>query len=561
MLRFLILSSLHRSFHIHILNTFIAHLIAMHKSIIAILLLSFLMPVQGVAQTPSIVDKDGMHTLLVDGKPFFILGGQVHNSSAWPALLPYVWQSAEYMHLNTLEVPVYWEQIEPEEGKFDFSLVDLLISQARMHHFRLVLLWFGTWKNGSNHYMPGWMKKAPKKYPNIIDRNGNPNDSPSPLSAATLQADIKAFSTLMHHLKQLDKMHTVIMVQVENEAGTWGSVRDYSPEAQRLFEGQVPAELLKPDLLRALKVPVVSSGKWKEVFGDRADEYFHAWNVASFIGKVAAEGKKEYNLPMYTNAALRDPLTDPPATQYESGGPTDNAIPLWKIAAPALDLVAPDIYLDGNERVLKVLDLYKRKDNALFVPEAGLNVVNAKYLYAVLSHGGIGFSPFGIDNNGDTSANKELKETLAPYATEYALCQTMLPQLAKWATEGKIKSAVEGDDHKDEIVDLGSWKCEVVFGGNGRANAAPVYNKPVGKAMLIELGKDSFLVSGMRCHIRFQTSGKEEGKPWQYLKVEEGVYRHGNFVSLRILNGDETDWGGPGFGDTPLLLRITLASR
>jgi hypothetical protein len=533
----------------------------MRKLSVALLFLLSFTGLQTVAQMPVLVNNDGRHTLMVEGKPFFILGGQVHNSSAWPAMLPYVWQSAEYMHLNTLEVPVYWEQVEPAQGKFNFSIVDLLISQARAHHVRLVLLWFGTWKNGSNHFMPGWMKKQSEKYPNIIDKNGKPNDSPSPLSEATLEADTKAFSAVMHHLKEADKLHTVIMVQVENESGTWGSVRDYSPAAQRLFEGQVPATLLQPDLLKALKVPVVSSGTWKEVFGERADEYFHAWNVASFIGKVAAAGKKQYDLPMYTNAALRDPVTNPLATQYESGGPTDNVIPIWKLAAPALDLVAPDIYLDGNERVLKVLDLYNRKDNALFVPEAGLNVVNAKYLFSVFSRGGIGFSPFGIDNNGDTSADEVLKEILAPYAAEYALCESMLPQLAQWAGEGKIKSAIEGYDHKDESVNLGSWKCEVVFGGNGRANAAPLYKKPVGKAMFIQLSEDSFFVSGTRCHIRFQPAGKYEGKAWQYLKVEEGIYKNGTFVPLRILNGDETDWGGPGFGDTPSLLRITLVRR
>jgi hypothetical protein len=153
-----------------------------------------------------------------------------------------------------------------------------------------------------------------------------------------------------------------------------------------------------------------------------------------------------------------------------------------------------------------------------------------------------------------------LKEKLTPYAKEYAAA-TMMHELAQWASEGKIKSAVEGEDHKDQIVDLGNWKCTVVFGGNGRANAAPVYKEPVGNAMFIELGQDSFLISGMRCHIRFQPAGKDEGKAWQYLKVEEGVCQKGVFVSLRILNGDETDWGGPGFGDAPLLVRITLVTR
>jgi len=137
----------------------------------------------------------------------------------------------------------------------------------------------------------------------------------------------------------------------------------------------------------------------------------------------------------------------------------------------------------------------------------------------------------------------------------------MMHELAKWASEGKIQSAVEVDDHKDQTVELGDWKCRVVFGGNGRANAAPVYKETVGNAMFIELGKDSFLVSGIRCHIRFQPAGSDAGKAFQYLKVEEGVYQQGVFVSLRILNGDETDWGGPGFGDTPLLLRITLVRR
>ncbi|MGZ3778498.1 MAG: beta-galactosidase, partial [Mucilaginibacter sp.] len=273
---------------------------------------------------PALIEKNGRHALLVDGKPFLVLGGQVHNSSAWPGMMPKIWSAAETMHLNTLEVPLYWEQVEPQQGKFDFSLVDLLLAQSRQHHVHVVLLWFGTWKNGSNHYMPEWMKRGAAKYPNITGKNGHDIDSPSPHSKTTLDADIKAFTALMTHLKTADPVHTVIMVQVENESGSWGSVRDYSPMTQKLFEGNVPAELLKPEVLKALNVPVGSAGTWQSVFGDRADEYFQAWSVARFIGQVAAAGKAAYPLPMYTNAALRDPLTNPPATNYESGGPTDN---------------------------------------------------------------------------------------------------------------------------------------------------------------------------------------------------------------------------------------------
>ncbi|CAN5133527.1 GH35 family beta-galactosidase GalD [soil metagenome] len=512
------------------------------------------------AQIPSIIEKDGRHSLLVDGKPFLILGGQAHNSSGWPAVLPHVWQSAQYMHLNTLEVPIYWEQVEPTEGEFDFSLIDTLLAQARLHKMHLVLLWFATWKNGSNHYMPAWMKMDAAKYPNITGKDGKPVDSPSPHTDATLQADKKAFASVMLHLKKADLLHTVIMVQVENEPGAWGSVRDYSTQAQLLFEGAVPAELLKPELLKTLNA-AATAGTWKQVFGERADEYFHAWYVARFIGEVAAVGKAAYPLPVYVNAALRDPLTNPPATHYESGGPTDNVIPIWKVAATAIDIEAPDIYLSGNEKVLKVLDLYARNDNALFVPEAGLNAVNAKYFYAVLAHGGIGFSPFGIDDNGDTSRDEKLTERLTAFAHEYAIASTMMRELAKWSFDGKIKSVVEGDDHTAQTTDLGAWQAIVFFGGSGRGNAAPTYDEPTGKAMFVQLDENKFIVIATKCHITFQPTGNNTGKAWQYVKVEEGYYKNGTFVPLRILNGDETDWGGPGFGTSPNVLQVSLVVR
>ena len=534
------------------------------RPVLLIVLLFCLKTVSVYGQTdasiPKIVEKNGRHALLVDGKPFLILGGQAHNSSGWPGMLPQLWHAVEEIHANTLEVPIYWEQIEPQAGKFDFSLIDTLLTQARDHNARLVLLWFATWKNGSNHYMPEWMKRDAAKYPNVTGKNGQPKDSPSPHAKATLEADVKAFSAVMRYLKQADKPHTVIMVQVENEAGTWDSVRDYSVSAQKLFEGEVPAELLKPGVLKALNVPPTSGGSWQKVFGDRADEYFHAWSVARFIGQVAAAGKAEYPLPMYTNAALRDPLTNPPATNYESGGPTDNVIPIWKVAAPALDLVAPDIYLSGSERVLKVIELYDRPDNTLFVPEAGLIPDNAKYLYEVVAHGGIGFSPFGIDGNRQKHSAIETADRLAPYTQEYAMAEPMMRELAQWSFEGKIKAVVEREDHGKQTIDLGAWQSVVSFGsasaGNIKANP-----RPTGKAMIVQLDANKFIITGTQCHITFQPAGKNAGRAWQYLKVEEGSFENGTFKPLRILNGDETDWGGPSLGAEPSVLQITLVTR
>jgi hypothetical protein len=528
--------------------------------LISLLLIGEVFGQANTVMMPKIVEKNGHHALLVDGKPFLILGGQAHNSSAWPGMMSQLWFAVEKMHANTLEIPIYWEQIEEQQGKFDFSLINTLLVQAREHKIHLVLLWFATWKNGSNHYMPEWMKRDAGKYPNIIGAKGQAVDSPSPNIKATMDADIKAFATVMKYLKKADPQHTVIMIQVENESGAWGSVRDYSAATQKLFEGNVPAELLKPEILKALNHSGDSEGSWKKVFGSDADEYFQAWFVARFIGQVAAAGKAEYPLPMYVNAALRDPLTNPKATTYESGGPTDNVIPIWKAAAPSIDVLAPDIYLSGSEKVLKVLDLYGRSDNALFVPEAALSSANAKYLYEVIARGGIGFSPFGIDDNGHETPEAAVVEHLLPFAQEYAMAAPMMRELARWGFEGKIKAVVEREDHADQAIDLGSWQAVVSF-GTARGGKTQGNSQPIGKAMIVKLAENKFILIGTLCHITFRPVGNNSGKAWQYLKVEEGSYENNSFKILRIRNGDETDWGGPGFDAKPTVLQITLTVR
>jgi hypothetical protein len=263
---------------------------------------------------------------------------------------------------------------------------------------------------------------------------------------------------------------------------------------------------------------------------------------------------------MYTNAALRDPFTNPMANSYESGGPTDNVIPIWKVAAPAIDLLAPDIYLPGSKTILKVIDLYDRPDNALFVPEAALSADRAKYLFEVIARGGIGFSPFGIDANGTAETPAETTERLTPFAQEYTATAPMMRQLAEWAFEGKIKAVVEHEDHAEQTIDLGAWQAIISFGA-GRRNTAQPNTDANGKMMIVQLDTNKFVLIGAHCHITFLPLGKNSGKAWQYLNVEEGHYENGVFKPLRILNGDETDFGGPRFGATPTVLQTTLVVR
>jgi len=520
------------------------------------------------AEMPKLIEDNGRYALLVDGQPFFMFGGQSANSSTWPKMLPGVWNTIESMHANTLEIPIYWEQFEPEPGKFDYSMIQMILDQARERDIRLVLLWFATWKNGSNHYMPEWMKKDSKKYPNIIGKDGQPVDSPSPHATAAMEADAKAFAGFMAYLKVADPQHTVILVQVQNEPGTWGSVRDYSPAAQQLFEQSVPEALLQAELLAQLNVPAGTRGTWEEVFGTNADEYFHAWSVARYIEYVAAAGKAVNPLPMFVNAALRDPLTNPPATHYESGGPTDNVIPIWKAAAPSIDFVAPDIYLRGDETVLKVIDLYARPDNALMVPETGGHV---KYLYKVIENG-IGFAPFGIDTrwagaaNGGRAVNAggAVDDLSDPLFLEYKLLAPMAGKLAQWGFEGRIHSVVEPEEgEQTQRIDLGEWEAVIMFGRGQRLDLRqdPQPQNRNGKAMIIKLGENEFMAVGTTCRFTFNPIRKNEGKAWQYLKVKEGYYENGKFQMIRILNGDETDWGGPYIGEKPTLLHFTLVTR
>ena len=526
---------------------------------------------------PRIVKKDGRFALFVDDAPYLMLGAQVHNSSTWPNMLPKVWPAMEYLNVNTVEMPIYWEQFEPRQGQYDYTTIDTVLEQARQHHLRLVLLWFGTWKNGSQHYMPEWMKLAPDRYPHMVDKNGQAVDSPSPFAAASLEADKTAFTAFMRHLKTADPERTAIMVQVENEAGTWGALRDYSSTAQKLFEAPVP-----PEVLTAMQLKITSpSLNWQEAFGPEAEVCFHAWSVAKYVGQVAAAGKAVYPLPLYANAALRDPLKPGAPGTYESGGPTDNVLAIWKVAAPALDILAPDIYQNDPAAYLRVLQLYRRDDNPLFVPETG-GAANARFFFSALGLQTIGFSPFGMDysRGHETTPGSRQPDEFAAWAMNYRLIGPMQREIAELNFEGKLKAVAEVAPKVTESLPFGDWNAEVSYGAtrNGQAigNA-----EPTGRALVARLSDNQFLVAGFFCRVDFRPAGTDQQRKsqhivegsgqipsalidgkWQhrqFLRVEEGTYENGVFNFVRIWNGDETDWG-LNFGSEPVVLRVSVAT-
>ena len=515
-------------------------------------------PAASMRPLPAIVEKNGHFALMVDGEPYLMLGVQANNSSAWPDELDKVWPAAETLHANTVELPIYWEQFEPTPGHFDFSNVDLILKQARERHLRLVLLWFGTWKNGSSHYTPEWIKLDQAKYPFVVNKDGRTVDSPSTFSPARLEADIAAFRALMRHLKESDAQRTVLMVQVENEAGVWGGVRDYSPEAEKAFAGQVPEKLVAELGKQA--------GSWRQVFGEDADETFQAWCIATYIEEVAAAGKAEYALPLYVNAALRDPFHPGKAPSYESGAPTDNNIDLWKIAAPAISVIAPDIYMPEYDKYAKSIELYKRKNNPLLIPETGNQASYAHYVYEAIGQGAIGWAPFGLDlsrySNQTEGPDAMEADALKPFARQYALLAPIARQLAKGNLEGKLQGVSEDPANHSQTLNFERWQAVVTYGMPSFGNwMQPKGNSPAdGGVVILELGPDEFLVAGHHARVDF-TPTYAPGKKRLWLKVEEGSYdAAGKWKMVRVWNGDQTDYGLNLKADENVLLKVRMTT-
>lgn len=536
---------------------------------------------------PQIVERDGRYALYVNGAPYLMLGAQINNSSAWPAMLPQVWPVIKALDANTVEIPIYWEQFEPRPGHFDPSVLKTLLKQARAHHVHLVLLWFGLFKSGGGHYAPPWIQA---RVPREVNSLGQQVDTFSPYSTFARDSDAAAFAHLMGDVKRSDPQHTVIMMQVENEAGSKGTVRDFSPASNRLFDGPVPQTLLT--------AMAKSPGTWSQVFGSLAAQYFQAWYVAQYVNYVAAAGKAVDPLPMYANAGLNDPFhpghCTPQGCPYIAGGPTSVALPVWKAATPSLNAIEPDIYLPNHDEYTTELNTYAGPDNPLFVPET---LPFSQYFYAALGHGAVGWSPFGLDGTNlgttpvtpcrpspvpakvcGTPTQTPTSPTVDDLALTYETFRQMDGVIAQLNFEGKVKAVAENPAVHTATLHFGKWNAVVQYGMPTFGTGTPVGNKSGdGGAMVAQLGPNKFLVNAQHARVNFVLAdsngqppapdsfqhdsepSRATGQLPEYLNVQQGYYIGRRWHFVRIWNGDQSDWG-LNFTAAPQVLQVTMTT-
>jgi len=519
--------------------------------------LPVLLLICGLASTPGAQANDlprltrsGQATqLMVDGKPYLMRAGELGNSSA--SSLEYmkpIWPKLDAMHLNALLTPVYWDLLEPREGEFDFSLLDGMIQQAREHHIKLVLLWFGSWKNSMSAYAPSWVKRDQVRFPRVKNREGISQEILSPFSANNLAADMAAYTALLKHLKQTDSsQHTVIMLQVENEIGMLPDARDYSPAANAAMQQNVPTPLisymqqhkanLAPAIAKAWKSSQYKTrGDWNHVFGKSlaTDEIFAAWFFARYVEKIAAAGKTIYPLPTYLNAALNRIGVAP--GDYPSGGPLPHIMDIWKFGAPTIDMLSPDFY---NPRFIHWNDLFSPADNPLFIPEIRFDEnVGSKALFALSHYKAIGFSPFSIE-----STEQPENESLAH---SYKLIHQLGSLITDAQASGKIDGVLLDKAHPEQQVTLGKYtftiKHDYTLGWSPEAKH-DIW--PESGGLIIQTGEDEFLVAGTGLVVTFAMRDSAAAKATRVGidSIYEGEFVDGKWQPGRSMNGDQSHQG------------------
>ncbi len=510
----------------------------------------------------------------VKGKPFFSIGGQVNNSSTHSKeTLQKAMDALELFGMNTIAAPLYWYQMEPTEGNYNFEQIDFVLEEARKRSLKVVFLWFGTWKNGASHYVPAWVKKDKKRFQWILNKAGAATRILSPMCQETLYADAAAFKQIMRYIKEKNADNTVIAVQVENEPGQLGTPRDYSPCAEEAFQQEIPDDMKQ--FLNSLSSGVIYDtwcqngkkvdGNWKDTFAFHAEEVFSAYYFSKYIDTVANAGKEIYPLPMYVNVWVMETLNRIPGIDYPSGGATSLVLDLWKYFAPHIDCICPDIYFEDYDTYDLICSIYRRKDNVLYIPESRASERNSLHLFKMIEKYNLsGIHCFAIDSTIDR--NGQVKKESEDFRHAIAILSSMKPLLEKYIGTGKIYAVAQYEGMDSQFMDFGDYYGRVYFLNSIRDEPyvhldtfhdEKEHLEVRAKGLIIYEGNGSFYLAGdgfklvliRKDNIDHMTSSTRafkylNARNQEIVSVEEGRFNeHGEFVIHKVRCGDEADMG------------------
>jgi beta-galactosidase len=171
----------------------------------------------------------GDSVFLLDGKPFQIISGEIH----YPRVPREAWrhrmQMAKAMGLNTIGTYVFWNVQEPEKDQFDFSGNNDITSFVRIAQEE------GLWVilRPSPYVCAEW------------EFGGYPYWLQNEKGLVVRSKESKYLSEYKKYIQQLGKQLSpylitnggnIIMIQVENEYGSYGSDKEYLNINKRMFE-------------------------------------------------------------------------------------------------------------------------------------------------------------------------------------------------------------------------------------------------------------------------------------------------------------------------------------
>ncbi|MWV50728.1 glycoside hydrolase [Rathayibacter sp. VKM Ac-2803] len=502
--------------------------------------------------------------LVVDGAPYLAIGGELHNSTASdPVYLDRACRRLRESGVTTIVATATWEEVEPREGEFDFSSVSATLAVAREHGLRIVLIWFGAFKNARSTYAPTWVRADVERFPRARTAPsemavpfGYAGSMPKPelsvFSPELCSADAAAYAALMEHLRLNDSDHTVVMVQVENEVGLLGGGRDRSAIARAAWEADVPAAvvdtlLAHPEFAGSRLAARVAqrTGSWAEVFGEdnSSDELFMSWGFSTYIEELAAAGKAILPLPTLVNAWLGPQPGQSLAGQYPSGGPTSVMIPVWEALAPSIDIVSPDIYVQDSEPVMRE---YSRDGRALFIPEARFRA--ADLFLTLARYNGLGYCAFGVED-GRPRNQYFTASTLLVSQTDPIVEAQATGRIRAVLIEGAEAQVLSFGDYTVTVHDTGELFSRVLLDAgvarpairpelelestSGPFGPDPADDRAFGA--ILQIADDEFLLLGTGFTVDFAHAVDVV----EIDRVRELRQEDGEWVDGRILNGDE----------------------